>query len=100
MDYSKYACLLVSIEEGIATVTLNRPEQLNTTTGGLHLDLEYVFADLAEENRTARCVGEGAELFQERQHLALTLVVEVILHAIGRERRCLPQCQTGRRIVA
>ena len=59
MDYSKYACLLVDIQEGIATVTLNRPDQLNTTTGGLHLVhavLGVVVVDVTDGEDAVRAI--------------------------------------------
>lgn len=44
--YEKYKNLIVSVEDGIATVTLNRPEVLNAVNVELHADLEYVWNDL------------------------------------------------------
>ena len=60
MDYSKYKFLLVDTRDGIAVVTLNKPEQLNTTTGGLHEELEYIFSDLAEDEAVNTIIVTGA----------------------------------------
>ncbi|HEX4170129.1 MAG TPA: enoyl-CoA hydratase-related protein [Bryobacteraceae bacterium] len=59
MDFQSYPNLLVSIEERVATVTLNRPEQLNTTTAMLG-ELERIWGDLEGEHEVDLVILTGA----------------------------------------
>ncbi len=56
IDYSRYETLLIDKDDdGIAVVTLNRPEKRNAVSNQMHDELEAVFADLARDDE-ARCV--------------------------------------------
>jgi len=61
MDYSKkYHFLLVDINEGIAVVTLNRPEVLNACNNELHHELGVIWKDLDEDKRINVIIVTGA----------------------------------------
>ena len=49
MDYSAYQHLLVEKKDGIALLTINRPETLNSTNARLHYELSRVWLDIAED---------------------------------------------------
>lgn len=56
IDYSRYETLLIEKDaEGIAVVTLNRPEKRNAVSNQMHDELEAVFADLAKDDEI-RCI--------------------------------------------
>jgi enoyl-CoA hydratase/carnithine racemase len=48
-DYSRYREVLVEKKNGIATVTLNRPEILNAFAEVLHDAMEHIWLDIAED---------------------------------------------------
>jgi enoyl-CoA hydratase len=50
-----YEDLLYAVEEGIATVTLNRPEQMNAITPAMQRDLHRAF-DAADADRAVRVI--------------------------------------------
>ncbi len=52
--------VLVEKDDGLATVTLNRPEALNALSGGLLASLTKTFRDLAEDDETGVVVLTGA----------------------------------------
>jgi len=52
--------LLLDIEDGVARITLNRPDQLNAVAGPLHTALSRVFIDLAERRDLRAIVLTGA----------------------------------------
>src|SRR6516225_5338762 len=59
MDYQD---LLYSVDEGIATITLNRPERMNALSPNLEAELHRAF-DEADADRAARVIiltGSGA----------------------------------------
>jgi len=61
MNYDKYQHLLVDIDaDGIATVTMNRPEMLNAAGGPMHPELERIWLDLNEDERIKAVVLTGA----------------------------------------
>jgi enoyl-CoA hydratase/carnithine racemase len=67
VDYSRLANanLLVTVQDKIATVTINRPERMNSITTELHSALEDVFVMLNQDDRV-RCViltGAGNRAF-------------------------------------
>jgi len=45
-DYSQYQHLLVEKQDGIALLTINRPEVLNATNAKLHNELSRIWLDL------------------------------------------------------
>ena len=61
MDYSSYQHLLIEKKDGIALLTINRPESLNSTNFRLHYELSKVWLDIAEDDevRVALITGAG-----------------------------------------
>jgi enoyl-CoA hydratase/carnithine racemase len=63
---SDYETLLYKVEDGVATVTLNRPDRMNTLGGTMKPDLWDVFTQRMLEDRSIRCVvltGAGERAF-------------------------------------
>lgn len=60
MDYSAYQHLLIEKKDGIALLTINRPESLNATNFRLHYELSRVWLDLAEDDEVRVAVITGA----------------------------------------
>src|SRR5271166_1149613 len=60
MSYEHYQYLLVEKTDGIATVTINRPETLNAVTPEVHGELEYIWIDLARDKEVKAIVLTGA----------------------------------------
>ncbi len=60
MDFSALKNVKVDIEEGIAWVTLNRPEKRNAMSPDLHFEMVDVLKDLAEEPSVKVLVLTGA----------------------------------------
>ena len=61
MDYSRYQTLLIEKdEEGVAVVTLNRPEKRNAVSNQMHKELEDIFADLTNDDEVRAVVLTGA----------------------------------------
>ena len=48
-DSSRYQFIKVEVANKLATVTLNRPEAMNSTNPQMHAELEQVWVDLAED---------------------------------------------------
>lgn len=74
--------LLYEVHDGVAVVTLHRPERMNTLGGTMKPDLQAVFGDLARNNDAVRAVvltGSGDRAFcagadiKERAGLQQTL---------------------------
>lgn len=59
-DYSQYPNIKVENNNGIATVTLNRPDQLNAVNPDLHTELEYIWVDIARDPEIKVVVLTGA----------------------------------------
>lgn len=61
MDYKEYQHLLVEKKDGIALLTINRPEALNATNFRLHYELSRIWLDLSadDEVRVALITGAG-----------------------------------------
>ena len=59
-DYSRYQLLQVEEANGVATVTLNRPESLNAFNEDLHTEVEDVFLDLAGDPAVKAIILTGA----------------------------------------
>ncbi|MFC3226603.1 enoyl-CoA hydratase/isomerase family protein [Marinibaculum pumilum] len=49
MDYSHYQCLEIVVENKLATVTFNRPEQGNSINHQFHIELIQVWQDMMED---------------------------------------------------
>ena len=60
MDYSAYQHLLIEKKDGIALLTINRPETLNSTNARLHYELSKVWLDIAEDDEVRVAVITGA----------------------------------------
>lgn len=61
MDYSRYQTLLIEKDdEGVAVVTLNRPEKRNAVSMQMHKELEDIFADLTNDDEVRSIVLTGA----------------------------------------
>jgi enoyl-CoA hydratase len=60
MAYENYKFLLVENKDGIATVTINRAETLNSVTPDVHTELEYIWIDLARDPDVKAIVLTGA----------------------------------------
>ena len=60
-DYSGYQHILVEKRDGIALLTMNRPEVLNATNFRLHNELSRIWLDLGAdpEVRVAIITGSG-----------------------------------------
>ena len=61
VDYSSYQHLLIDKEDGIAFLTINRPEVLNATNARLHYELSRIWLDIGDdpEVRVALITGAG-----------------------------------------
>jgi enoyl-CoA hydratase/carnithine racemase len=60
MAYSSYEHLLVDIQDGVATLTLNRPEKYNALNTQLFLDLQRAFHEIELDRDIEVVVLEGA----------------------------------------
>src|SRR5918997_6268519 len=59
-DYSNYQHLLVEKQDGIALLTMNRPEALNAANFKLHHELGRIWLDLGEDPEVRVAVITGA----------------------------------------
>ena len=59
-DYSSYKDLLIEIEDGIALLTMNRPEKMNATGFQLHNELSRIWVDLGQDPDVRVAVITGA----------------------------------------
>jgi enoyl-CoA hydratase/carnithine racemase len=60
MSYEQYKYLAVDNKDGITTVTLNKPETLNSVTPDIHTELEYIWIDLARDPEVKAIILTGA----------------------------------------
>jgi enoyl-CoA hydratase len=60
MDYSRYTQLKIEKQDGIAVVTLNRPEVLNVVNAKMHIELMNILEDLNQDNEVRAAVLTGA----------------------------------------
>lgn len=51
-----YKTLLLAIAEGVATLTLNRPDRLNSFTAEMHAELRDVLARIGDKTSGVRCL--------------------------------------------
>ncbi len=56
----KFESVLLEIEEGIATITLNRPEKLNALTPQMRVELRKAIEDAAEDDEVRAVILTGA----------------------------------------
>lgn len=59
-DYARFKDLLVSLEDRVATVTLNRPQALNAVTYEMHHELRDLFLQLAQDSAVNAVIVTGA----------------------------------------
>lgn len=59
-NYNSYQFIDVSIDDGLATVTLNRPELRNAAHDPMHRELETIFTDVGEDDSIRAIVLTGA----------------------------------------
>ena len=59
-DYSKYEHILFDIKDGVALLTINRPEVYNATNFKLHNELSTVWLDLGQDDDVRVVVITGA----------------------------------------
>ena len=60
MDYSQYQHLVIEIRDGVALLTINRPEVMNATNAKLHNELSRVWLDLGQDPEVRVAVITGA----------------------------------------
>jgi enoyl-CoA hydratase len=60
VDYSDYKYLKIEVEDGVATVTLNRPEVLNAVNQRMTSELHTIFQDLHRDNEVKAIIFTGA----------------------------------------
>jgi enoyl-CoA hydratase len=60
MDFSHYEHVLVDRRDGIAVLTLNRPDKLNAMTGQMHYELSRIWVDFGDDPETRVVVVTGA----------------------------------------
>ena len=60
VDYGGYERLKIQKEEGIAIVTLNRPDVLNAVDQRMHFELSTIFEDLWNDTEVRAVVLTGA----------------------------------------
>ncbi len=65
MDYSRYQHLLVEVSEGVALITINRPEVFNAANNVLHREFAAIWADIDRDPavRVAVITGAGDQAF-------------------------------------
>ena len=59
-DYSSYENLLIETNDGVALVTINRPEVYNATDFKLHNELSLIWLDLGKDDAVRVIVITGA----------------------------------------
>jgi enoyl-CoA hydratase/carnithine racemase len=59
-DYSRYEFLKVDYDDGVATITLNRPERRNAAHDPMHRELETIFSDVGADDDIRAIVLTGA----------------------------------------
>ena len=59
-DYSTYQHLLIEVNDGVALLTMNRPDVLNATNDRLHWELGHIWLDIGEDPEVRVAVVTGA----------------------------------------
>jgi len=60
LNQENYETILIEKREGIAVLTLNRPERLNAVNGSMHSELSTIFLDLQADGDVLAAVITGA----------------------------------------
>ena len=60
IDYSRYLFIKVEKKDRVATVTLNRPDQLNAISKDMHHELEDIFVDIDRDDEVNAIIITGA----------------------------------------
>lgn len=60
MDYNSYERLLIEVKDGVALLTMNRPEVLNATDARMHNELSRIWSDLGKDPEVKAAVITGA----------------------------------------
>lgn len=60
MEYNRSKFVTVEEREGVATITLNRPERLNALDDTMHRTLEHLFVEMDDDSRIRAIVLTGA----------------------------------------
>ncbi len=77
---SEYENLLISIEDRLATVKVNRPKALNALNGGVLADLEQAFTELDQKSEVGCIIltGEGEKSFVAGADIAAMKTMTVL----------------------
>jgi enoyl-CoA hydratase/carnithine racemase len=59
-DYSKYTALKLDLEDRLITITINRPEAMNSVTTEMHQELEQLWCDIAADDSIHAVIITGA----------------------------------------
>ena len=60
MDYSNYEHLEVKVLDGVALITMNRPESLNSANFQLHYELSKIWLDIGNDDSVKVAVITGS----------------------------------------
>jgi enoyl-CoA hydratase len=60
LDQQRYETILIDKQDGIAVLTLNRPERLNAVNGAMHSELMQLFLDIQADTDVRAAVLTGA----------------------------------------
>ena len=59
-DYSRYQFIKVEKDNGLCTLTLNRPDSLNSIVPQMHHELETIWVDVSEDSDVNAILLTGA----------------------------------------
>jgi enoyl-CoA hydratase/carnithine racemase len=60
LEYNRSKSVIIDQKEGVATITLNRPERLNAIDEAMHRRLEQLFIEMDDDSRVRAIVLTGA----------------------------------------
>ena len=60
LEYNRSTSVIIEQKEGVATITLNRPERLNAIDEAMHRRLEQLFIEMDDDSRIRAIVITGA----------------------------------------